>query len=86
VRVVRAIRAATGPEFAIGIKINATDYQDAGKKGEEVLHEQVKCLVAAGVDFVEVSGGSLENPEVRRRARLSFCLPVSLPPAQTRAN
>ncbi|KAI9779169.1 MAG: hypothetical protein M1839_007704 [Geoglossum umbratile] len=63
VQIIRQIRSATDPHFAIGIKLNSTDYQDRGAGGEGDLQEQVKCIVRAGVDYVQVSGGTYENLE-----------------------
>ncbi|KAK0652823.1 hypothetical protein B0T16DRAFT_505537 [Cercophora newfieldiana] len=61
--VVKAIREATGWKggFAVGVKVNSVDYQHGGGELEEGL-EQVAVIVKAGVDFIEVSGGSYEDP------------------------
>lgn len=54
------MRAATSPEFCIGLKLNSADHQ-AGDKLEDVL-TQVSDIVEAGVDFLEISGGTYEDP------------------------
>jgi 2,4-dienoyl-CoA reductase-like NADH-dependent reductase (Old Yellow Enzyme family) len=59
----RAIRAAVGPSFPIGIKLNASDFQKGGFTNAECL-ELVKMLNGVGLDLLELSGGSLEQPKV----------------------
>ncbi|WP_232677798.1 NADH:flavin oxidoreductase/NADH oxidase family protein [Nocardioides sp. R-C-SC26] len=59
--VLRATRAATGPEFAIGIKLNSADFQRGGFSEEE-SRDVVSALVAEGIDLIEVSGGTYEAP------------------------
>ena len=58
-----AIRAAVGPGFPIGIKLNASDFQKGGFTNAECI-ELVKILNGAGLDLLELSGGSLEQPKV----------------------
>ncbi|RAH68743.1 NADH:flavin oxidoreductase/NADH oxidase family protein [Aspergillus aculeatinus CBS 121060] len=60
VEIIRAVRAATPPRFCVGIKLNSVDHQSAEALEECV--EQLRLIVAAGVDFVEISGGSYEKP------------------------
>lgn len=64
VEVVRAVREATrGYErFCVGIKLNSVDHQREGEVGGWV--EQVRMIVEAGVDFIEISGGDYEDPQV----------------------
>ncbi|MFC7219044.1 NADH:flavin oxidoreductase/NADH oxidase family protein [Streptomyces polyrhachis] len=59
--VLRATRAATAPDFAIGIKLNSADFQRGGFSEEE-SQEVVGALVAEGIDLIEISGGSYEAP------------------------
>ena len=59
--VLRAVRAATGRDFAVGIKLNSADFQRGGFSEEE-SREVVSALVAEGIDLIEVSGGTYENP------------------------
>ncbi|HET9989164.1 MAG TPA: hypothetical protein VFQ65_11600, partial [Kofleriaceae bacterium] len=54
--IVRAIRAAVGPAFPIGVKLNSADFQRGGFTEEESL-EVIRLLDAEGVDLLEVSGG-----------------------------
>ncbi|KAM7203115.1 NADPH dehydrogenase [Rhypophila sp. PSN 637] len=52
------------PNFAVGIKINSADVQSDGEKGLQECIEQLQLIVDAGVDFVEVSGGSYDDPRM----------------------
>ena len=61
--VIAAVRDAVGPEFPIGIKLNASDFQKGGFTNAECI-ELVKMLNDAGLDLLELSGGSLEQPKV----------------------
>ncbi|KAM7202574.1 NADH:flavin oxidoreductase/NADH oxidase [Naviculisporaceae sp. PSN 640] len=67
VEIIHAIRekiAKDGrfPTFVVGIKVNSVDSQADGEKGLQDLIEQLKLIVDAGVDFVEISGGSYDDP------------------------
>lgn len=56
------MRAAVPPEFRIGIKLNSADRQSPEEL--QACLEQLRLIAEAGVDFVEVSGGTYENPIV----------------------
>ncbi|MDT0618922.1 NADH:flavin oxidoreductase/NADH oxidase family protein [Salinisphaera sp. P385] len=58
---VAATRAAVGPGFPIAVKLNSADFQKGGYTFEECL-KVVKWLNDAGIDLLEVSGGSYEQP------------------------
>jgi 2,4-dienoyl-CoA reductase-like NADH-dependent reductase (Old Yellow Enzyme family) len=60
--VLRAVREAVGwgPDFAVGIKLNSADFQRGGFT-EEACETVVACLVAEGIDLVEISGGNIET-------------------------
>src|SRR5215471_13511163 len=58
-----AVRRAVGPRFPIGIKLNASDFQKGGFTNAECV-ELVKLLNSVGLDLLELSGGSLEQPKV----------------------
>jgi len=60
---IAAIRRAVGPQFPIGIKLNASDFQKGGFTNAECV-ELVKLLNDTGLDLLELSGGSLEQPKV----------------------
>ena len=59
--VYRAIRAQTGPDFSVGIKMNSADFQKGGFSEEESL-DVVRALSEAGIDMIEISGGTYEAP------------------------
>jgi len=59
--VLKAMRAAVGPEFPIGIKLNSADFQRGGFTEEESL-DTIRALGDAGIDLVEISGGTYEAP------------------------
>jgi 2,4-dienoyl-CoA reductase-like NADH-dependent reductase (Old Yellow Enzyme family) len=61
--VIVAIRRAVGPQFPIGIKLNASDFQKGGFTNAECV-ELVRLLNGVGLDLLELSGGSLEQPKV----------------------
>lgn len=60
VEMVRAMRAAVGAKFPIGIKINSADFQRGGFNEEDAVIV-VKALEAEGIDLVEISGGTYES-------------------------
>src|SRR5262249_30645805 len=59
--IVRAVRAAVGPAFPIGVKLNSADFQRGGFTIDEAM-DVARALDAAGVDLLEVSGGNYESP------------------------
>ena len=59
----RRARELTGNEFAIGVKLNAADFQRGGLTFEDVL-ELVGWLHTERVDFIEISGGNYEQPQM----------------------
>ncbi len=61
--VVKAVRAKAGPDFAISVKLNSADFQKGGFTNEECL-QVVEWLNGAGVDLLEISGGSYEQPRM----------------------
>ncbi|GAA5907114.1 hypothetical protein JCM5296_003460 [Sporobolomyces johnsonii] len=64
-RIVDAIRAEFPQEsgFCLGIKLNSSDYVKGGLTEQDAL-DNVKWIAEhGGVDFIEISGGSYENPE-----------------------
>jgi 2,4-dienoyl-CoA reductase-like NADH-dependent reductase (Old Yellow Enzyme family) len=60
---IAALRAAVGPEFPIGLKLNASDFMKGGFTNAECL-ELVGWLNETGLDLLELSGGSLEQPKL----------------------
>ena len=63
VDIIRRVREATPKGFAVGIKLNSADHQN--DQAMEETMTQVKAIVEAGVDFIEISGGTWEDPQVR---------------------
>ncbi len=59
--VVRAVRAATAPDFCVSVKLNSSDFQQGGFSTEDCL-QVVKWLGEASVDLIEISGGNYEKP------------------------
>jgi 2,4-dienoyl-CoA reductase-like NADH-dependent reductase (Old Yellow Enzyme family) len=59
--VVRAIRTAVSPGFAVGIKLNSADFQRGGF-GEEESRLVVEHLADEHIDLIEISGGTYESP------------------------
>lgn len=55
------IRQQVGPEFPVGIKLNSADFQKGGFTEEESM-ETIQALSAAGIDLIEISGGTYEAP------------------------
>jgi 2,4-dienoyl-CoA reductase-like NADH-dependent reductase (Old Yellow Enzyme family) len=56
-----AMRAAVGPDFPVGIKLNSADFQRGGFTEEESL-DTIRALADAGIDLIEISGGTYEAP------------------------
>lgn len=61
--VYKAIRAEVGPDFPIGIKLNSADFMKGGFTEEDSM-EVVKTLAEAGIDLIEISGGTYESPSM----------------------
>ena len=49
------------PDFPIGIKLNSADFQRGGFTEEESL-DVMSALAEAGIDLIEISGGTYEAP------------------------
>jgi 2,4-dienoyl-CoA reductase-like NADH-dependent reductase (Old Yellow Enzyme family) len=59
--VVKAMREQVGPQFPIGIKLNSADFQRGGFTEDESL-DTIRALAEAGIDLIEISGGTYEAP------------------------
>ncbi|MBI1450779.1 MULTISPECIES: NADH:flavin oxidoreductase/NADH oxidase family protein [Acinetobacter] len=57
----KAVRAATSDKFIISVKLNSADFQRGGITEEDVI-TVFKAIDAAGIDLIEVSGGTYEAP------------------------
>ncbi|MFJ3801793.1 NADH:flavin oxidoreductase/NADH oxidase family protein [Streptomyces sp. NPDC090088] len=81
--VVRAVRAAVPPEFAVAVKLNSADFQRGGFDVDDA-RRVIALLEPLGVDLVELSGGSYESPamsgrpaDARTRAREAYFLDLA---------
>ncbi|MGU3292051.1 nitroreductase/quinone reductase family protein [Williamsia sp. M5A3_1d] len=61
IEVVRAVRAAVAPGFAVGVKLNSADFQRGGFTEDE-SRAVVEMLSRESIDLIEISGGSYESP------------------------
>jgi 2,4-dienoyl-CoA reductase-like NADH-dependent reductase (Old Yellow Enzyme family) len=59
--VYQAMRKNTAPDFPISIKLNSADFQKGGFTEEESL-DTIRELSNAGIDLIEISGGTYEAP------------------------
>ena len=55
------IRRQVGADFPVGIKLNSADFQRGGFTEEESI-DTIQALVEAGIDLIEISGGTYEAP------------------------
>ena len=60
--VIASVRAAVGPEFPVALKLNSSDFQKGGFTLEECV-QVVEWLNNAGIDLLEISGGTYEQLE-----------------------
>jgi 2,4-dienoyl-CoA reductase-like NADH-dependent reductase (Old Yellow Enzyme family) len=81
--VVRAVRAAVSPSFAVAVKLNSADFQRGGFDIDDA-RRVIAMLEPLGVDLVELSGGSYESPamsgrpaDARTQAREAYFLEVA---------
>src|SRR5689334_3245990 len=58
---VRAAKAATGDGFSVSVKLNASDFRHGGFTQDDA-EQVVRLLADEGLDLLEVSGGTYENP------------------------
>ncbi|KAH7012539.1 NADPH dehydrogenase [Microdochium trichocladiopsis] len=60
VEVIKAVRAAVPSAFIIGFKLDSVDYQTTDELADCI--EQFRAIAEAGVDFIEISGGTYGDP------------------------
>lgn len=60
---VNTVRTLVGPSFPISVKLNSADFQKGGFAFEDSL-QVAKWLQDAGVDLIEISGGTYEQPKL----------------------
>ncbi|KAL1859214.1 hypothetical protein Plec18170_002330 [Paecilomyces lecythidis] len=63
-QIIHQIRNAVPSTFCIGVKLNSADY---GTSEFEDTMTQIRLFSEAGVDFLEISGGTYEDPTMMGR-------------------
>lgn len=66
--IVRGVRAAVMPGFAVSVRLNSADFQRGGFSPEDA-RSVVEMLGGLDVDLVELSGGSYEAPAMMGASR-----------------
>jgi 2,4-dienoyl-CoA reductase-like NADH-dependent reductase (Old Yellow Enzyme family) len=59
--VVRRVREAAGPELAVAVKLNGSDYLPPDGVGPSEASQTARALAGAGVELIEVSAGMAES-------------------------
>lgn len=80
---VRATRTAVGADFPVSVKLNSADFQRGGFSAEDSL-TVARWLDGEGIDLLEISGGSYEQPAMMKLAGLEAPEPPRIA-ASTRA-
>ena len=62
---VRAVRKAVGSDFPVSVKLNSDDFRKGGFTHAECL-QVVEMLNGEGLDLLEISGGTYEQPRPAR--------------------
>ncbi|KAH7024762.1 NADPH dehydrogenase [Microdochium trichocladiopsis] len=60
VDIIHAVRKVVPREFCVGMKLNSVDHQSA--EDLQGCLEQLDEITTAGIDFLEISGGTYEDP------------------------
>ncbi len=63
IEILRATRQRVGADFAISVKLNSDDFRKGGFSQEDCL-AVVKLLNREGIDCLELSGGTYEQPRL----------------------
>ena len=63
IAIVTKAREALGADFPISVKLNSADFQKGGFDFDDSL-TVAKWLANAGVDLLEISGGTYEQPRL----------------------
>ncbi len=61
--VLTAIRERVGADFPVAVKLNSADFQKGGFDFDDSL-QVVQWLEKAGIDLIEISGGTYEQPKL----------------------
>ena len=62
-RIIEGCRAELGNDFPIAVKLNSADFQKGGFSDSDSI-KVAKLLDDAGVDVIEISGGTYEQPRL----------------------
>jgi 2,4-dienoyl-CoA reductase-like NADH-dependent reductase (Old Yellow Enzyme family) len=60
---INTVRQLVGPDFPIAVKLNSADFQRGGFAFEDSL-QVARWLQDGGVDLIEISGGTYEQPKL----------------------
>jgi 2,4-dienoyl-CoA reductase-like NADH-dependent reductase (Old Yellow Enzyme family) len=61
--IIKAVRGVVGPTIPLSVKLNSADFQKRGFSFEDSL-QVAQWLEQAGVDLIEISGGTYEQPKL----------------------
>ena len=71
VEIIKGIRKALGNDFPISLKLNSADFQKGGFSPADAL-ESARIMESAGIDLLEISGGTYEQPRLLGLDNLSI--------------
>jgi 2,4-dienoyl-CoA reductase-like NADH-dependent reductase (Old Yellow Enzyme family) len=63
VTIIRKCRLELGDDFAISVKLNSADFQKGGFSSEDSIYV-AKLLEKEGINLLEISGGTYEQPRL----------------------
>jgi 2,4-dienoyl-CoA reductase-like NADH-dependent reductase (Old Yellow Enzyme family) len=75
-RVIRAVRDAAGPDFAVGIRMSLDEDEPGGLQYDEGV-EIAKRVIAEGIDFISVIKGYMASDEALSRVIPPMGTPVA---------
>ena len=61
--VLKTIREAVGPDYPVAVKLNSADFLKGGFAFEDSL-QVARWLEEGGIDLIEISGGTYEQPKL----------------------
>ncbi len=61
-QIVHDVRSAVGADYPVGVKLNSADFQKGGFSDQESIRV-ARWLEREGIDLLEISGGSYEQPQ-----------------------
>jgi len=73
----------TPPTFIVGVKLNSADHQSPTGLQEGL--EQIELINSEKIDFLEISGGTYEDPKVRRTLMSTAYQPKTVSDAPKRS-